>query len=192
MNFQFNHEDNPIVNTWDQKVWRRVFDPCEDPVRNLFRYVNFMLEEGRLQANLLSIYITQLLFTLHEDDLEWHRVFEATIVTKRNNWWDRFCNRIPYVEPKYWRKTTTVRAVRRGNKTMIVRDSLGEHQTDLDVIYYKEPVGELQLIRQFRGRLPDSVLEELLRIRLSLTKGRYVANRDNKLYLLPYLIRRGA
>lgn len=189
----FHPADNKLIRNWDQRVWLAVQrQPTPDPVRTLCNYVNRMLEEGRIKAAGVSIYLTQLLFTTVEEDLDWLRLFEASLVVGHNGLWDRLLRRVPYVDPAFPRKATRVRAYESNDGFYIERDCLSKHTTSLDVVFLKEPVGEFQLIRQYRGLIPDLALEHLLRIRMAVTKSMFLSNKDKRLYLLPYFIRRGA
>ena len=189
----FKPADNKLILNLDQRVWLAVQrQPTPDPVRTLCNYANRLLEDGRIKADCLSIYLTQLLFTTVEEDLDWVRLFEASLVVGHNGILDRFLRRVPYIDPKFPRKATRVRAFESRGDYYIERDCLSKHISSLDVVFLKEPHGEFQLIRQYRGLIPDAALEQLLRIRMAVTKGMFLSNKEKRLYLLPYFIRRGA
>ena len=189
----FKPADNKLILNWDQRVWLAVQrQPTPDPVRTLCNYANRLLEDGRIKADCLSISLTQLLFTAVEEDLDWVRLFEASLVVGHNGILDRLLRRVPYIDPKFPRKATRVRAFENKGDYYIERDCLSKHISSLDVVFLKEPHGEFQLIRQYRGLIPDAALEQLLRIRMAVTKGMLLSNKEKRLYLLPYFIRRGA
>lgn len=189
----FKPADNKLILNWDQRTWLAVQrQSTHDPVRDLCNYANRLLEDGRIKADCLTIYLTQLLFTNVEEDLDWVRLFEASLVVGHNGILDRLLRRVPYIDPKFPRKATRVRAFKSNDGYYIERDCLSKHISSLDVVFLKEPHGEFQLIRQYRGLIPDAALEELLRIRMAVTKGMFLSNKEKRLYLLPYFIRRGA
>lgn len=190
--YDYSASSNELLSLWTPQLWREAQSDPHDPVANLIRYANLLLERGLIRhREWLRDNLTSLLFTNQTIDHDWYRLFHASLDLTQDSLWDRVCRRVPRLVSRYQRRFTRVKLVCTHGHWEFKLSTINDHRSDLDVWYLKEPTAEYQLIREFRGLIPDSFLEDLLRTRLAITRSAYVESAERGAKLMTYFIRRG-